>query len=144
MKGTTMNGKTNKMKVESCEKLAELIARKLPWTKQSGKIFHLRNIKSDPTSHGKSLIIWYGCHKSEMNYEFRVTRNLGVTSLSYLISDTEAKSLEKEITDFLNGEDFNPKVSVSLIMNSYIPTLPEIIQKKEVSQAIVTESVATI
>jgi len=118
------------MKVASCEALASLLWSKVPAYRDTGLIRDLVNIKVDPASHGKAVIIWYG-GKTDDRIELRVTLNFGVTCLSFAVPTDKRAMLEQEILGFLTMPNARKRVSVSLEMGSYRPQFTEILEVEQ-------------
>lgn len=118
------------MKVASCEALASLLWSKVPAYRDTGLIRDLVNVKQDPESHGKAVIIWYG-GKTDDRIELRVTRNLTVTCLSFAAPTELRARLEQEILGFLTMPNARKRVSVELQMGSFRPQFTEILEVKQ-------------
>ena len=125
------------MKIASCEALASLLWSKLPAYRDTDKIRDLLNVKQDPDSHGKAVIIWYG-GKTDDRIELRVTRNLGVTCLSFAVPSEQARMLEQEVLGFLTMPNQRKRVSVMLQMGSFRPQFTEILEVPQEKDAVVS------
>lgn len=68
-------------KITNAVELQAFIEQTLPLMSVTGKARDLRKIKPDPASHGKGVLIWFGCPTLSYKIEMRVTTALNVIPL---------------------------------------------------------------
>jgi hypothetical protein len=129
------------MKFATVETLANHIARRLPWARQTGKIYNLRTIKLDSASKGNGVVIWYGCRQMQNFFEFHVDRNMNISYSGIDLNKAAADALIVEISKLLKGNCFNAKANVMLIGNCFVPTLPSLPQVKSESAPAATSEI---
>lgn len=83
-------------KLVNADMLTTFVNDTLPRFQDTGKARDLRKIKPDPASHGKGIIIWYGCPSLSQVLELKVTCGLNVSPTDHMSYDI-ANSTEAEL-----------------------------------------------